>query len=72
MAATPKHRRSSSKRRSTRASNRHDVVLNQFRKLKKKGGVVLVKDESTGSFVPPHRVTPKNPTYKGIKVITKK
>jgi len=72
MAATPKHRRSSSKRRSTQASNRYDVVLNKFRKMKRKGGKVVKLSSETGKFVPPHMVTPDSPTYKGIKVITKK
>lgn len=71
MAATPKHRRSSSKRRSTRASNRYDVVLNKFRKMKKKGGKVVHLSKETGKYVPSHMVTPDSPTYKGIKVITK-
>jgi len=72
MAATPKHRRSSSKKRSTQASNRYDVVLNKFRKIKKKGGKVVTLSTETGKFVPPHMVTPDSPEYRGIKVITKK
>jgi ribosomal protein L32 len=72
MAATPKHRRSSSKRRSTKASNRYDVTLTKFRKMKKKGGKVVHLSSETGKMVPSHMVTKDNPTYKGIKVITKK
>ena len=71
MAATPKHRRSSSKKRSTMASNRYDVTLNKLRKMKRKGGSVVHLSAETGKMVPSHMVTPENPTYKGIKVITK-
>lgn len=71
MAATPKHRRSSSKKRSTRASNRYDVVLTKFRKIKKKGGTVVHLSTETGKFVPSHMVTPDSPTYKGVKIIHK-
>jgi hypothetical protein len=63
MAATPKHRRSSRRRRTTQASNRYDVVLNKARKMKKNGGSL--------SKSPSHMVTPENPTYKGVTVITK-
>lgn len=72
MAATPKHRRSSSKRRSTMASNRYDVELNKHRVIKKKGGKRLQLSQETGKLVPPHMVTPDRPTYRGIKVINKK
>lgn len=72
MAATPKHRRSSSKKRSTRASNRYDVTLNKYRKIKRHGGKVLHLSKETGKMVPPHMVTPDSPSYRGIKVITKK
>ncbi len=71
MAATPKHRRSSSKRRSTKASNRYDVTLTKFRKIKKKGGKVVHLSKETGKMVPSHMVTPDSPIYKGIKVINK-
>ncbi len=72
MAATPKHRRSSSKRRSTMASNRYDVELNKHRVIKKNGGTRLTLSAETGKLVPPHMVTPDSPTYKGVKVINKK
>ncbi|MCS7317890.1 MAG: hypothetical protein NZZ41_06265 [Candidatus Dojkabacteria bacterium] len=42
MAATPKHRRSSSKARSTKASNRYDKTLWKFKVMQKKGGTFLV------------------------------
>ncbi len=71
MAATPKHRRSSSKRRSTMASNRYDVELNKHRVIKKKGGKRLQLSKESGKLVPPHIVTPDSPTYKDIKVIKK-
>lgn len=71
MAATPKHRRSSSKRRSTRASNRYDVVLTKAKKVKKNGGKLL-SAKAGKSLVPSHRVTKANPTYKGVKVFEDK
>lgn len=70
MAATMKHRRSKSKRNSTRGANRYDVVLTKAKKLKKFGGSFLAKAGNV--FVPPHMVTPENPEYNGIKVISKK
>ena len=72
MAATPKHRRSSQRKRSTRASNRYDVVLNMFRKMKKNGGKFVSKDSKTNKFQPSHLVSKENPEYKGIKIINKK
>ncbi len=72
MAATPKHRRSSRRRKTTRAANRHDVLLNKVRILKKNGGSFLVLDKESGKKVPPHTVTKENPVYKGIKVISSK
>lgn len=72
MAATPKHRRSSSKKRSTRASNRYDVALTKSRTIKRKGGKHLSSKNSLGVLVPSHRVTSENPEYKGIKVIKTK
>ncbi len=69
MAATPKHKRSASKARKTRASNRYDVVLNKARKIKKNGGNFYVISKETGLPTLPHRVTKEDPTYKGRKVI---
>lgn len=71
MAATPKHRRSASKKRSTRASNRYDVLLNKARVVKKNGGQLVHKEKSTGKISPAHMVTKDNPEYKGRKFITK-
>ncbi len=71
MAATPKHRRSSSKKRSTRASNRYDVVLAKARKVKKNGGKLL-SAKAGKNLIPSHRVTKANPIYKGIKVFDDK
>jgi ribosomal protein L32 len=72
MAATPKHRRSSSKARSTRASNRYDVTLTKFKKMKKKGGKSFTVSKETGLAGLSHRVSKDNPTYKGIKVMDEK
>jgi len=72
MAATPKHRRSRSKKRSTMASNRYDVVLTKFRKLKKKGGSIVSISKESGVAVPSHMVTLDHTEYKGVKVISKK
>ena len=72
MAATPKHRRSSQKKRSTRASNRYDVVLNVFRKMKKNGGKFVSKDPKSNKFAPSHKVSKENPEYKGLKVVKTK
>lgn len=71
MAATPKHRRSGRRRKTTRAANRHDVLLNKARVIKKNGGSFLVLDKESGKLVPAHTVTVDNPIYKGIKVISK-
>ncbi len=68
MAATMKHRRSKSKRNSTRSSNRYDKLLTKFKKIKKQGGKTLAKT-STNKFVPPHTVTKDNPVYNGVKVL---
>lgn len=72
MAATPKHRRSASKARSTRASQRYDVTLTKFKKMKKKGGKSYVISKETGMASLSHRVSKDNPTYKGVKVINDK
>jgi ribosomal protein L32 len=72
MAATPKHRRSSQKKRSTRASNRYDVALTKARKVKKNGGKLVQLNKKTGKYTPSHMVSKENPEYKGIKVISKK
>jgi len=71
MAATPKHRRSASKKRSTRASNRYDVLLNKARVVKKNGGAIVHKDAKTGVIHPSHTVSKENPEYKGRKFVTK-
>lgn len=70
MAATMKHRRSKSKRNKTRGSNRYDIVLTKAKKIKKFGGAFLSK--AGNAFVPPHMVTPENPEYNGVTVISKK
>jgi len=72
MAATPKHRRSSQKKRSTRASQRYDVVLNQFRKMKKNGGKFLSLNKESNMLLPSHTVTKDNPEHKGVRVIKTK
>lgn len=72
MAATPKHRRSSQKKRSTRASNRYDVVLTKSRKTKKFGGKLVSFNKELNKFAPSHRVSKENPEYKGIKIIKEK
>lgn len=75
MAATPKHRRSRSKARSTKASNRYDQLLNKFRKIKKKGGTFLIKNKSESiaddlnKYKLPHKVDKNNPYHKNIKII---
>ena len=70
MAATPKHRRSSSKARSTRASNRYDKLLNKFRHIKKHGGtfLMLLKDMS-GKLVIKNRLHKNNPIHKDKQII---
>ncbi|BCX13872.1 MAG: hypothetical protein KatS3mg085_404 [Candidatus Dojkabacteria bacterium] len=68
MAATMKHRRSSSKRKSTRGADRYDKLLKKFKKLRKYGGTFLIKAKNNVK-VPPHRVTKLNPEHKGVKVI---
>lgn len=72
MAATPKHRRSASKARSTRASDRYDVVIKKFRKIKKLGGSVTFVSKESGKLALPHRVSKENNTYKGNKIINTK
>ncbi len=69
MAATPKHRRSASKKRSTRASNRYDVLLTKARKIKKLGGNLVAEVKGIKKFSPSHMVTKNNPEYKGRKYI---
>lgn len=69
MAATPKRRRSSSKRDSTRGADRYDKTYTKSKKMKKKGGSFLSKSKATGKWAPSHRVSKDNPEYKGIKVI---
>mgnify|MGYP003465506861 CR=1 FL=1 len=72
MAATPKHRRSSSKKGSTRASNRYDKVLTKSKTIKKRGGKFLAVSSQTGKYYPAHTVCEDNPEYKGIKILSKK
>lgn len=69
MAATPKHRRSARKARTTKASDRYDVVLKKFRKMKKKGGTIAVVSKETGKLTLPHRVSKENNVYKGRKIL---
>ncbi len=59
MAATVKHRKSSSKKRRGLA-HRYKAELPQ-----------LVKTEG-GKLVPAHTVTPANPVYKGIQFLRRK
>lgn len=68
MAATPKHKRSAQKARSTRASNRYDVTLTKARKMKKKGGNAFTVSKS-GVLSKSHTVTKENPEYKGKKLL---
>jgi ribosomal protein L32 len=72
MAATPKHRRSAQKARTTRASDRYDVVLKKFRKIKKLGGSVTSISKETGKLTLPHRVTKESNVYKGKEIIKNK
>lgn len=69
MAPTMKHRRSKSKRNSTRGADRYDKVLTKFKKIKRLGGSITKVENN--QKVLPHRVSKKNPEYKGVKVITK-
>ncbi|MCA9380772.1 hypothetical protein KC678_00715 [Candidatus Dojkabacteria bacterium] len=69
MAATPKRRRSASKRNSTRAAERYDKQIRKAKKIKKFGGSHLVKSPVTGKLVPAHRATKKNPEYNSVKVM---
>lgn len=72
MAATMKHRRSSSKKRSTRAADRYDAQLKKFKKIKKYGGLPVVKVAGKKVALVSHRVTKQNPIYRGVKVIATK
>lgn len=60
MAATPKHRRSKSKQRSTRSQKAHKPQLPKLVTL------------GSGKRVPSHRVTADNPTKKGVKFVKNK
>lgn len=71
MAASPKHRRSSSKRDSARGSNRYDSTLTRAKTVKKKGGKLLAKSKISGKLVPSHRISKENPEYKGFKLKVK-
>lgn len=63
MGATPKHKRSKSKRNSTRASNRFDKLLTKFKKIKKYGGN-LVGASKDGGIHPSHRVSDTDKSFK--------
>jgi hypothetical protein len=71
MGAAPKHRRSASKRNSTRGSNRYDSTLTRAKTVKRNGGKFLAKSKVTGKFAPAHRVSAENPEYKGFKLKVK-
>lgn len=71
MAATMKHRRSSSKRDKARGSNRYDKTLTKFKKMKKKGGRFVSK-RIDGKTIVSHRVTAENPVYKNTKILQTK
>lgn len=62
MGATPKHKRSKSKRNSTRSSNRFDKLLTKFKKIKKKGGSLVGKTKD--GIHPSHRVSKTDKTFK--------
>jgi len=70
MAATPKHRRSSSKAASTKASNRYDKLLNKFRSIKKHGGnfLMLLRDKS-GKLISKNRIHKDNTVHKEKQII---
>lgn len=70
MGATPKHKRSKSKRNSARASDRYDKLLTRFKKTKKQGGSVV--NGSKSGIHPSHRVSGLETSYKGRKVTLKK
>lgn len=72
MAATMKHRRSASKRRKTRGSNRYDKVLTRAKKIKKYGGSFLAKSKVSGKVAPAHRVSKRNSEYNSVKVTSEK
>jgi len=60
MAATPKHKRSKTRQRTTRAQKWQTWARNNVPQL--------VKLEN-GRLVPAHTVTPLNPVYKGVKFL---
>ncbi|RMD77729.1 hypothetical protein D6810_00160 [Candidatus Dojkabacteria bacterium] len=68
MAATPKHRRSLQKSRSTKASDRYNKFITLLRKVRKYGGTLFCKN-SKGEPYRPHTVSKNSKTYKGIKVL---
>lgn len=70
MGATPKHKRSKSKRNSARASDRFDKLLTKFKKVKKQGGSVI--NATKAGIHPSHRVSELETSYKGRKVTLKK
>ena len=69
MAATPKHRRSAQKARTTKAADRYDVVIKKYRKMKKNGGTIAFVSKETGKLTLPHTVSKENNVYKGKKII---
>lgn len=68
MAATPKHRRSRQKARSTKASDRYNKLLTLAKKVKKKGGA-LFQLTKQGKPFKSHTVSENNKLYKGVKVL---
>lgn len=70
MAATMKHRRSSRRRKTTRGADRYDAVLKKVKKVKRNGGTLVNKLKAGKKYSPSHMVTPDNPIYKGVRVIS--
>lgn len=68
MAATPKHRRSKQKARTTKASDRYDKLITLARKVKKKGGA-LFQINKQGKPYKSHTVGENNKVYKEIKIL---
>lgn len=69
MAATMKHRRSKSKRKSTRGADRYDKILRKYKKMKKLGGSFFVKGKNDSEARLSHRVDKDNVEYKNVKVV---
>ncbi len=68
MAATPKHRRSLQKARSTKASDRYNKLITLARKVKKCGGTLFSLNKKGYSFKA-HVVSKNNKVYKNVKVL---